>query len=126
MNQLTVTSIEPKDGLKTSHRKENGFDRAFIAIDKKGEVICELRTYWPANNCYACFWIHYAGIYANGSGSAGGYGYDKRSSAASAAVRSAGVQMSSFGASGRTREAVEAIGRKLAKRQFLTVIEVNA
>ncbi len=123
MNNLTVKSIAPVDGININHRKEHSLDRGFIAIDRQGKEICELRTYWPANDCYACLWIHYNDIHATGSGRAGGGGYDKRSAAAAEAFTAAGVEITRFGSTGRTREAVEALARKLAGRKFLTVVE---
>jgi len=75
----------------------------------------EIRLYWPGQTtCYACMWTHgpNAGDCRNGSGSAGGYGYDKTSSAAGEAIQRAGIDLSSPIA-GRgdsaVREAIKAI-----------------
>ena len=124
---MKIKSITPQENININHRKENGFDRAYIVLDKKGQTIAELRTYWPANDVYACLWVHYGGIYATGSGRAGGYGYDKRSAAASEAFSKAGIKTDkSFHGSGNQMQALEALGRHLAKRQFLTVVEAYA
>lgn len=123
-NELTVTTFTPVDGINTNHRKENGFDRAYIAINTKGETIAELRLYWPGQtNCYACFWAWGNDWQSTGSGVAGGYGYDKRSAAASEAFTKAGIQLSqSVHGTGRQHEAMEAVGKHLSN-EFLTVIE---
>lgn len=125
MRELKIESITPKDGLKISHRKENRLDRAFVAIDKKGSTLAELRIYYPATVAYACLWVRGEGAWANGSGSAGGYGYDKTSAATAQAFSSAGIKVNrSFAGTGESLKAMEALGRYLGKRSFLTVIEV--
>lgn len=125
MFSIEIKSFTPTEGLKSSHRKDKGFDKAYVAIDRNGASIVEVRTYWPANDVYACLWVHYDGIYASGSGRAGGYGYDKRSAAVDSAFRAAGIDCTHFHGTGMERLAVEALGRYLAQDDFLTVVECN-
>lgn len=123
-----IKSIEPKDGLKISHRKEDRLDKSYIAISRDGSAIAEMRIYYPATMAYACLWIHFAGLYANGSGSAGGYGYHKQSAAAGQAFEAAGVKLSQDidgRGDGAIRDAMTALGKKLAGRKFLTIIEAH-
>lgn len=113
-------------GFKTSDRRDNGFYKSFLYIypetiylktptgTKKSvelKEIIDLRLYCPGTMHYACFWFN-AGDYASGSGRAGGYGYDKGSAAAGAAIAAAGYELSrSISGVGEAAivEAIEAI-----------------
>lgn len=92
-----ISGFTPKDGLKSSHRKENwGLDRAFILLDmaenaKRRELV-EVRTYWKSETCYACAWVN--GHSAMGSHAASGWGYDKREEAVRCALIKAGFGVS--------------------------------
>jgi len=126
----TVTKFEPKSENKVSrHRKEkHGLHSAYLAINKKGSVIAELRTYWPDTVCYACIWIHGDKFYANGSDRAGGGGYCKESAACGGAISNAGIDLE-HNIHGVGQNAVvdgmEAIGRHIAGKEFLTVIRTH-
>lgn len=120
---ITINKFEPKQALKISHRKENKLDKAFIGIDKQGKELFNLRMYFPGQTCYACLWVFCGNSHATGSGSAGGYGYEKRSAAADSAFRNAGIDCTRFHGTGETYEACVALGKYLAGDEFLTVVE---
>lgn len=134
------------EGIKTTHRDRqyrNGLAHGYKAIAIiKGEAVdlVDLRiSYTSSGTAYACVWLYQpinpgAGIpgsgWSTGSGSAGGYGYDKGSAAADTAIRAAGVQLSE-GINGRgasaVREAVQAVGEALAAGTWpVYVVEMYA
>lgn len=129
-----VIRYKPVDAINAkAHRKEHGFYRSYIlqAI-YKGEIIevANLRLYWPANDCYACLWIHdkKGNTYGNGSGRAGGWGYCKESEAAEQAINKAGIELKhSIGGVGTDaiRGALLALGKKLGYKK-LHISEAHA
>ena len=128
MRDYKVTKIEGKQGLNTSHRKENHLNRVFIGINKTGGTIAELRIYWSNQTAYACVWIYPTDNteFLSGSGQAGGGGYDKVSAAAAAAFKSAGIELNqTLSATGRTFGAFEAICKHLAGKKFLCVKKIS-
>ena len=144
---MTATIIKRNcEGIRTTHRDrqyKNGLAHGYKAIAIiKGEAVdlVDLRiSYTSGGTAYACIWLYQpvnfdAGVmgsgWSNGSGSAGGYGYDKGSAAAATAIRSAGVQLSEDidgrGASA-VREAVKAVGEALAAGTWpVYVVEMYA
>ena len=85
-----------KTKFTTSHRKEGKCFLTVYAAIVGDKVPVELRIYYTGTKAYACIWINdnNTETYLSGSGSAGGYGYDKRSAAADEAIRNAGVTIS--------------------------------
>jgi hypothetical protein len=101
-----------KRKFTTSHRKEKGgFLKEYAALvpsDHRpghSHAVVTIRLYWPGSVCYACAWMQhrepfgksadgYDETHVNGSGSAGGYGYCKQSSAAGEAIANAGFTLS--------------------------------
>lgn len=121
-----------KRGLKTGHRKENsGLLRSYKVIDltkryKATDAACpiDVRVYYPRETCYACVWISTSDAWGNGSGKAGGYGYDKPSQAIENAFVAAGVKFTrSFGGVGESavREFLEELARALGLTDFIVV-----
>lgn len=92
-----VISFTPKEGLKTSHKKDKGLTYSWVLLDcKTKQELVTVRAYWPSAVCYACVWIwgHWVkSKYATGSGSASGYGYDKKEQAVKHAFIEAGVEL---------------------------------
>lgn len=88
-----------KTKFSRSHRKENSLHKEFALVipssyrSNEARAIATLRIYWPGTVCYACLWINADPVHTSGSGSAGGYGYCKMSSAAGGAIRNAGFQL---------------------------------
>lgn len=134
------------EGIKTSHRDrqyKNGLAHGYKAvalIDNALVDLVDLRvSYTSSGTAYACVWMYQpknpaVGIlesgWSSGSGSAGGYGYDKGSAAADTAIRAAGVKLTEDingrGASA-IREAVLAIGEALAAGSWpVFVVEMYA
>lgn len=122
-----VITFEPQDGINTKHRKEDHFYKEIAVIakiqDKKyrynddyyAPIILRLYS-TPAKN-YACFWINAneKGIHCNGSGDAGGYGWDMESGAAEDAINSAGIGLESS-ISGVGEEAIKEALKVIAER----------
>lgn len=96
-----------------SHRKDEGkchFESIQIVEltqpqhGKRANVPVELRLYGTGNVNFACLWTHVPGntradnpfpngVYTQGSGRAGGYGYHRPSAAAHEAIRNAGFTL---------------------------------
>lgn len=90
-----------KAKFNSSHRKEKGgFHKEFALVipseyrPNETNALATLRIYWPGTVCYACLWINTEPVHTSGSGSAGGYGYCKMSSAAGEAIANAGITLS--------------------------------
>lgn len=89
-----------KTKYTTSHRKEGKaiFQSWSAAVPSKygPEAFCpvDLRIYFTGSTAYACIWINGKDIHTQGSGTAGGYGYDKTSAAAGEAIKNAGFELS--------------------------------
>lgn len=83
------STINPKDGLKVSHRKDSKFQREITGFDAQLRPIVTLRIYESNTKTYCCVWVNMVG--ASGSAAAGGYGYHKASQAAESAFSAAGI-----------------------------------
>jgi len=128
---MKIKSINPKDGIQAAkHRKENHFIESFILLAVyKGNLkeVAEMRIYGTNAMNYACFWLHSyrneTTVYANGSGSAGGYGYHRPSAAADTAFRTAGIEIEDI--SGRGDSAIthtlESLGKRLGYRKVYVI-----
>ena len=118
-----------KRKFNLSFRKErSGLFREYAALvpstyrKQDMHAIVTIRLYWPGNvTCYACAWIAHkksvlpdGGTCVNGSGSAGGYGYDKPSAAVGEALRNAGFELSEC-ISGRGESAIIEAALAVAK-----------
>ena len=101
-----------------------------------GQLIHPICVRWytgrsnSASVVYCTIWVHSSANHetliesCSGSGSAGGYGYCKRSAAFADALESAGIRLNhSIGGTGmgRVRSAIEAIGRGLGYDEFIIV-----
>lgn len=100
-------NAKAKRSFTTAHRKEkSGFFKEYAMLvpsrwsKQELQAVVTLRLYWPGQTtCYACLWVHKNAVIAdggtcvNGSGTAGGYGYDKASAAAGEAIRNAGFTL---------------------------------
>lgn len=69
-----------------------------LVIDKKTErTIVDVRLYMgrssTASAVYCSLWVHSSNIDTSGRGSAGGWGYHKKSAALASAIRSAGIEL---------------------------------
>ena len=101
-NTATLPKVSAYNGRNYSGEKETIDSYVVVDCKLKKEVIT-LRLYMgksaSASKVYASIWIStdYAtmsGIcYTAGTGSAGGYGYCKKSAASAAAIRSAGINL---------------------------------
>ena len=120
------TKTELKQNLKISHRKIDHYTRTYRVViinpepdytDNRLETLIELRIYATNARHYACVWISDKAKqrYANGSGFASGYGYDRESAAAEFALRSAGLDVSGIWGvgDGAIREALRLIAQWL-------------
>lgn len=113
-----------------AHRKENNYTGGLKLIsfdtDKKqfGETL-DVRFYSTNAITYCCVWGSIKGEYFNGSGKAGGYGYDRKSAALSNALQSAGFNVSGLSATGQNELAVETIAQ-LSELENYTIVRVHA
>ena len=84
------------ESINRKHRMENHFYREYIVLTTKGDDIIRLKLYATNATHYACLWVHGGDNYTAGSGSAGGYGYHRASSAVNVAINAAGFQLSEY------------------------------
>lgn len=92
-----VKEFNPQEGIQArKHRREKNFQEEFSVIAWNGEKfqsVITLRVYGTQAKNYACLWVSNGGVYANGSGSAGGYGYHRPSAAVEEAMERAGIRL---------------------------------
>ena len=123
-------TIKPRDGIKSTHRKENKLHRGYkvLAIDNNRKVhhAVDCRLYWPAERVYCCIWYGNGEIYGSGSGWAGGYGYCKQSAAIADALIACGIDydthLSGVGLE-KAKEVLKAIGQYLYPDAQIEVVE---
>jgi hypothetical protein len=103
----SIVTWEPREGGRSIGRiREKELIHAYQVVDfgdtdKRGArvavalVDCQLYMGRSsgASTVYCVLWIHHAGVYATGTGMAGGYGYDKQSAAVASAINSAGITL---------------------------------
>jgi len=146
---MEVLSYIPQDNVKPSTMdriRKRELVRAYHLVDlNRGDTIVDVRVYIgrsaSASTVYAAVWIHSdlvvasinpgavhtmakQGSWGVGTGSAGGYGYDKRSSAIAEALSNAGVKLSmDIGGRGDSMviEALKAIGAALGAGNTVVV-----
>ena len=116
---MKIESFNPKQGINAkAHRKEKHFDESYMVVDMAtGNVKIDLRLYSTQSTNYACVWFGNGDI-ANGSGKAGGWGYNRTSAAVWAAFNSAGVQISDLNGTGKIVEALELVAKELGLTNF--------
>lgn len=92
------TSPEVMNGRNYGGEKEM-IDTYNAVILHKGELLQPVTVRWymgrssKASTVYCSIWVYGKGIHVAGHGSAGGYGYCKRSAALADALRSAGIEL---------------------------------
>ena len=126
---MKILEINPIDGLKSSHRKEKHFSRAFKYINAKdGKTVVDLRLYWTGNTSYCCVWYNdkQKGWDGNGSHHTTGYGFHMDSDCAYNALAAAGVKYDvRWAAAGdeAMRIAITILGEKLNNNRKGFLIE---
>ena len=108
--QKRTVLIDPeKQKFNCNDRAEDSIFLGFKVIRKKdGQEMIDARFYSKTGRrVTCCLWIHTPEVVTQGSGSAAGYGYDRKSSALAEAITHAGVQnFPAFAGSGCNREAI--------------------
>lgn len=127
---MTVKFTDRKQSYKSSHRKDNLYN-SYRTIDKEFQTIVDCRTYATKSMVYCCIWIRtpYPEPERQGSGSAGGYEYDKESAAVAEAIENAGIDLSQhIGGRGDTaiEIALNAITKKVMKGKKFGLIKSYA
>jgi len=94
---MQVLSFNPNtDGINRNHRKENNFNGEYqvMALNEDGTICRKIscRLYSTKAMNYCCVWISCNGDIVSGSGSAGGYGYNRMSAAVSDALKACGFK----------------------------------
>lgn len=131
---ITVNNLVEGINAK-AHRKQNSFYKSYQLVsfdpDKKdtyfkGFNTClDVRFYGSGSTIYCCIWGSLNGVYYNGSGKAGGYGYDKERTAFEAALNCAGFEVSGLAATGENEVAINEIA-KLQGLEYFTIIRSHA
>jgi len=125
---MNITVNQLKDGLQVSHRKENKFWKSSILVAYSKKQFSEpitVRWYFAGSTAYCCIWGNIKGQHFSGSGSAGGYGYEKSSAALSSALQSAGFNVNGLSASGGNNTAMEILA-KLNGSKIFTIVNAHA
>ena len=129
MNDFNITEVEAGE-FNANYRKEKGFYKSIQVFDMQDNKIkhsIDARFYETKSRIYCCIWITASRDkvnieWFNGSGYAGGYGYDMESASLWKALLNAGFKFDNLSASGRTVEALEALGEYLGYNNILTVV----
>src|SRR5690606_12184309 len=85
----------------------------------------DVRFYGSGQTVYCCIWGSIKGDYFNGSGKAGGYGYDKESAAFAQALQSAGFNVSGLSATGQNERAMNIIAKNLMGLEHYTIVRAH-
>jgi hypothetical protein len=92
--KTTNFTFIPNGSINRSYRKENHFygEYQVMALNDDGTICRKIscRLYSTQAMNYCCVWISKAGETISGSGSAGGYGYNRMSAAVSEALKQCG------------------------------------
>ena len=114
-----------------AHRRENSFYKSLSLVNfnsktKQFNTPLDVRFYGSASVIYCCVWGSIKESYFNGSGKAGGYGYDKASAAFSAALTSAGFDVESLSCTGENETAINIIANSLMELENYTIVRAHA
>lgn len=109
-----------KSKFNINHRKEDKFSCGYKVLDSKFNTVIDVRFYYTASTCYCCLWINYKNIInTRGSDSAGGYGYDKKSSAFNGAILNCGFEnFPCFNGSGCNEWALKVLCKIIGLKNF--------
>lgn len=114
------------DGINAkSHRKEDKFYRSLSIVsfkDGQFKQPLDVRFYSSGQTVYCCVWGSIKGTYFNGSGKAGGYGYDKASAAFASALQSAGFEVEGLSCTGENETAINIIAKELMQLDTYTIV----
>lgn len=127
--EILIAVEKLKSGIKSHHRKESKLSSGFKllkinASEKEVEQVLDVRFYWAGHTCYCCLWGSFKGELFDGSGKAGGYGYEKESAALDAALTSAGIMVKDLSGTGQTKEAIDKIA-KLMEIEFYHIVKYH-
>ena len=117
---IEVLKYEPKSNSVPKWRDTAKLSHGYKVIDaEEGRCLVDVRVYYSGQTCRAAVWIRDLANseVGNGTGSAGGYGYHKSSSAIDSAFAQAGVEFSKrFDGCGTSaeEEAIKAIAAFVA------------
>lgn len=128
---INITVDPEKFKFNTNYRKENNFYCGYKVInfgekDYNGNFVeaIDVRFYYTNSACYCCLWINAGNVSTSGTGRAGGYGYDRKSSALEEAINNAGIfNFPRFGGSGNNRFAINILCKIFNIKKY-QVIEI--
>lgn len=119
---MQVNSIALRDTQMPRRETRSKGYTGYVAVDKNGKIILSAKSrYTDSGTCHAQVRIYGEESFGCGYGRAGGYGYDKESSAMAEALEKAGVNVTGLSATGQTRQALEEVA-KLINPDFLVLV----
>lgn len=126
---INITVDPDKTKFNTNYRKENNFYCGYKVINFgeknfNGDFVeaIDIRFYYTNSACYCCLWINTGDINTSGTGRAGGYGYDRKSSAFEEAINNAGIfNFPRFGGSGDNRFAIDILCKIFNIRKYQVI-----
>ncbi len=105
-SKMKISKFNPTSGINAkAHRKESAYVGSYLVVTPDMGVQIDLRIYETKAKTYACVWLTAKapkGDLANGSGSAGGYGYHLTSAAVHSAFKAAGIEIDGLSGVGST------------------------
>ena len=128
---INITVDPGKTKFNINHRKENKFFCGYKVLNFgeknfNGDFVesIDIRFYYTKSTCYCCLWINAGEINLKGTGRAGGYVYDEKSSAFEEAINNAGIfNFPRFGGSGKNRFAIDILCKIFNIKKY-QVIEI--
>ena|ERR1700761_3386465 len=118
--KTTKFTFIPNGSINRNHRKENHFDGEYqvMALNDDGTICRKISCclYSTQSMNYCCIWISKAGEMISGSGSAGGYGYNRMSAAVSEALKQCGYEFN---------KEIAGVGESAVKAALMAVAEYN-
>ena len=125
---MKVTLSERKQVFHVRNTREKELIHTYNFVTPNGKRIVDCRLYMGrssnASVIYCLLWTYNPklGVYREGSGKAGGWGYDKMSASVGDAIYNAGYDLEcniSGVGTGATREAIESIAEFMGVKGFL-------
>lgn len=127
---MKISINKLKEGINAkAHRKESKFYKSLSIVSFKDGQFSEpldVRFYATNATTFCCIWGNVNGVHFNGSGKAGGYGYDRASAAFEDALQSAGFEVSNLSATGQNETAIHIIAKELMQLENYTIVHSHA
>lgn len=120
-----IKEINYKESDLREFRREKHFEESYVALDKRGEEIIDLRIYQTRAITSAAVWVRRGDLSGRGGAKASGYGYNRASQAAINALALAGVEFTADPGGSDLATITETVARFVAGDDFLCVVHAH-